>query len=452
MGGRRRASTHSVPEPAQVRIERVGAEGDGIARLADGSTVYVPFALPDEVVRVVPERRRGKGWATSHDALIEASTDRVGASCAFFGTCGGCALQHWSSEPYLRWKEGLLRSALERAGFVGVGISPIRAITPLSRRRIDLGLRRTAGSMAVGFHCRRGGVVDLRGDTCAVMVPRLAALIEPLRDVLGRLSGLRREGEAEITWLETGADVVLRTDGELVLSDRTRLARFSYEAGLVRLCWARGDAMPELVCGLGDAVVRFAGVAVPVPPGGFLQASAEGEEAIIETVLAGLPEGVRANTIIGELFAGCGTLTFPLAQHARVRAWEGDGEAVSAMLSGARRAGLASRVQVVQRDLARRPVEAAILRGFPVVVLDPPFAGALAQIGAIAEARVQRVIYVSCNPAVLSRDAAVLQRAGYRVVAATPIDQFVWSARLESVVVFDHAGRATRGCERADCS
>lgn len=96
-------------------------------------------------------------------------------------------------------------------------------------------------------------------------------------------------GGAAITWFEAGADVVLRTDGPLSLDDRTRLERFSRETGLVRLCWARGGAAPELVWGLGDAVVWFAGAAVPVPPGAFLQASAEGEEAIVEAVLAGLP-------------------------------------------------------------------------------------------------------------------------------------------------------------------
>lgn len=168
------------------------------------------------------------------------------------------------------------------------------------------------------------------------------------------------------------------------------------------------------------------------PPGAFLQASAAGEAAIRAAVLAGLPARLPRRARIVELHAGIGSLTAALARHARVLAVDGDADAVAAL----RRAAGGMRVETLCRDLTRQPMQPAELAGAAAVVLDPPHAGAAAQMPALAAAGVARVIYVSCNPATLARDAAVLRGAGYRLLAATPVDQFVWSARLESVCVF----------------
>jgi 23S rRNA (uracil1939-C5)-methyltransferase len=164
----------------------------------------------------------------------------------------------------------------------------------------------------------------------------------------------------------------------------------------------------------------------------FLQASASGEAAIIAAVLDALPVKGR----IAELFAGCGTITFALARRTRVAAWEGDAASASALRSAANHAGLAGSVTVTQRDLTRQPLQTKEFSGFAAVVLDPPFAGAAVQVSQIAAAKVPVVVYVGCNPTTLGRDAKLLSQAGYRLAAATPIDQFLWSARLESVCVF----------------
>jgi len=157
-------------------------------------------------------------------------------------------------------------------------------------------------------------------------------------------------------------------------------------------------------------------------------------------VLAGLPETLPARARITELYAGCGTLTFALARRAKVQAWDGDPAALAALVAAARQAGLAGRIEARPRDLARQPLGAAELAGSAAVVLDPPHAGAAAQMAGIAAARVPRVLYVSCNPAALSRDARPLAAAGYRAARVTLIDQFLWSARVESVSVFSAGG------------
>jgi 23S rRNA (uracil1939-C5)-methyltransferase len=185
---------------------------------------------------------------------------------------------------------------------------------------------------------------------------------------------------------------------------------------------------------IGAVSITFAGAGVAPPPGAFLQASPAGEAAIVAAVLAGLPERLPPRAAIADLFAGNGTLTFPLAARARVTAFEGVAESVAALAAAAGKAG--ARVKAVRRDLDRQPLAAKELHEFAIVVLDPPYAGAAAQVPLLARSGIARIVYVSCNPAALTRDAQVLAKAGYRVATATPVDQFLWSPHLESVVVF----------------
>jgi 23S rRNA (uracil1939-C5)-methyltransferase len=386
-------------------------------------------------VQAAPLARRGDGWAGVAEIIVSTSEERTQPPCPHFGACGGCALQHWQTEHYLAWKARLLDQALRRAGFDPV-LAPIAASPPHARRRMDLAIRRQGSRVILGLHAPRGAdIVDLQ--SCTVLHPTLIALVAPLRDLLRSLSLLLREGSAIINLLDASPDLLLRTDAEPDATDRTKLAAFAAAHGMPRISWAKGGETPETLCLLRPPVVNLSGIAVQPPPGAFLQASLSGEEAIIDAVLAALPEKLPAKARVAELYAGTGTLTFALAQRLRVAAFEGDKLAFGALLATVKSNGLAGRIEAHYRDLVRQPLSSKELAGFTAVVLDPPHAGAAAQIARIAAARVPRIVYVSCNPASLSRDARVLRDTDYRLLAATPIDQFLWSARLESVVVFD---------------
>jgi 23S rRNA (uracil1939-C5)-methyltransferase len=336
-----------------------------------------------------------------------------------------------SDDAYIAHKCDQLATALRHAGFADIPMPQPARTGPGERRRMDLAARRTHSSVVLGLHQQRSTVVvDLT--TCLVLHPALVALLRPLRALLARLRALRREGSVIANLLGSGPDVLLRTDAPLHVADRIAISEFARDQDLPRIAWAHGNAEPEPIAILRPPTTLLSGVAVSPPPGAFLQASAAGEAAIISAVLAALPAKGR----IAELFAGCGSISFALARHARAAAWEGDAAAASALRAAVNQAGLAGRIEVTARDLARQPLQANELCGFAAVVLDPPFAGAAPQIAQIAAARTPVVVYVSCNPATLSRDARVLRRAGYRLMGATPIDQFLWSARLESVSVF----------------
>ncbi len=409
-----------------LEITGIGAAGDGIARLADGSTCFVPLALPGETVRATVQDNRA-----NLEAVLTASADRVTPPCPHFAECGACALQHWADAPYAAWKSAKLAEALSRAGYTDIALQPM-VRTPLhGRRRADLALRRTPAGLALGFHAR-GSQQVVALDACAVLDPRLVALFAPLRDVLRRINAVQKEASAVLNLLDSGPDLLLRTDGPLDQHGRTALAAFAQAHGLPRIAWARGNAEPELAAQLGSVHITLSGVRVQPAPGAFLQASPAGEAGIIAAVLAALPRKLGPKARIAELYAGLGTLSFPLSQRARVSAYEASPEAVLALQAAAG----GHRIQAERRDLDRRPLLPLDLKPFQVVVLDPPFAGAAEQVAQLARAKVPCVIYVSCNPAALGRDAAVLRQAGYRLAAATPIDQFPFSPHLEAVVAF----------------
>ena len=398
--------------------------------------MFLPFTLPGETVRAHLTGSRGGALTAAADAIDTPSPDRVPTACGHFGACGGCALQHWAAGPYRAWKADRLREALTRAGFADPHVAATVAVAPGARVRMDLALRRLGGQLRLGLHrARAAEVIDLA--ECPVLHPDLVALLPGLRALVGGLAALRREGAAVANRLDRGIDLLLRTDAALTLADRRRLAAFAAAAGLVRLSWAQGDAGPEPVAARLPPELTLAGVTVRPAPGAFLQAAATG--AIQDAVRAAFPEPLPRRARIVELYAGVGTLSFALAPLAPVAAFESDLAAVAALRQAAAAAGLAGRIRAEARDLTRRPLSPAELQA-EAVVLDPPEAGAAAQLPALAAARPRLVVYVSCNPATLARDASVLAGAGYHVAAATPIDQFLWSARVESVTVFRRDG------------
>lgn len=349
--------------------------------------------------------------------------------CAHFGACGGCAF----ADRHAVGKAALLQGALARAGYPDAVLSPLVEVPLYSRRRVDLAATRKGSDITLGLHRSRGAeVVDIV--ECALLRPEILVLLAPLRVLLRSLLAFRREGAVVINLLDNGPDILFRLDAAFEVPDRKRITEFATAHGVPRISIAVGQDDPETAVLLRPPVLRFAGVAVTPPPGGFLQASVEGEAAIVQAVLAGLPKFTNKSRIV-ELFSGAGTLSFPLTQHARVEAYEGDTAACAAAETALRGASLAGRLTVTRRDLHRRPLQPADMAKAAAVVLDPPYAGTSGQMRFIVTADVKRVIYVSCNPEALGHDLIPLRQAGYKLLSATPIDQFPHTANLESVVV-----------------
>ena len=422
----------------EVLIERMGAGGDGIAP----GPIYVPQGLPGERLHVEINGKRGDGALATIHEILNPSLDRIAPACAhFLEGCGGCALQHWAPTPQAAWKRERLRVALARGGFAEAPVAETITTPPGARRRADFAIRRGTDGLRLGFHAASSAaILDIA--TCPVLHPRLVAVLKPLRDLLPRLPALKRDGSAVLNLLDTGPDLLLRTDGTLDAAGRALLAGFAAAHGLPRIAWARGNGVPEIAAQLGPVAITLSGVAVTPAPGAFLQASPEGEQAIITAMLAGLPAKLAGRGRIADLHAGFGTLSLALARRGRVTAFESDSAAVAALANAAAKAGLP--LAATRRDLVRQPLTVAELAPFAAVVLDPPFAGAEEQAGLLARSAVPAVIYVSCNPQALARDLRFFADQGWRVDAATPIDQFLWSGQLEAVVTLSRPSKSKR--------
>ena len=368
--------------------------------------------------------------------------ERVSPPCRLFGRCGGCTLQRMSQGAIARLKSRLVQEALVAAGFALPAETGFTACPPASRRRMDVGLRRTSSGVIVGLHAADGALVDL--SECHVLDPSLFGLIGRLRAMLLRLGCLGTAGSAIANLLDSGPDLLLATDRAPDSADRIRLARFAEDAAIPRIAWrsVRDGGVAETICALAPVRHALSGAQVSPPPGAFLQASREGERAIVGSVLAGLAESLPSHARVIELYAGCGTLSFALAARGwKIRAVEGDGPSFDCL-----RAGVADgmRLRTERRDLVRQPLLSSEFAGASAIVLDPPFAGAGPQMSEIALAGVRRVVLVSCNPRALAKESRLLGEAGYTLERLDVIDQFVWSRGVESVAVFvrDRRGQA----------
>src|SRR5262249_54166191 len=289
---------------------------------------------------------------------------------------------------------------------------------------------RAERSSRVGFPARASHrVVDATG--CLVLAPSLMALLPPLRAALPAVLAAGERVDIMATDVDAGIDLVLSGRRGLDLAQREVLAALAPESPLGRITWLSRDA-PDPIAAHRPARATFGGVAVDLPPGAFLQPTAAGEAALVTAVTEALGRCAQ----VADLYAGCGTFTFPLARTARVHAVEGDGAAVAALIAAARRADLTQSVTAAQPDLPRGPLTADELARFEGVVFDPPRAGAKTQAEMLARSKIGTVVAVSCDPATFARDARILVDGGYRLLSVTPVDQFIWSPHLELVAVF----------------
>ncbi len=416
----------SRPE-IEVTIATLGAQGDGVAETPQGS-VYVPQAVPGDRLIIALDNRRGEILRRLDDG-----PGRVEPPCPHFGACGGCTVQHLDDPTYVRWKQDLVAVALRRRGLDPTVVGPLRRTATAGRRRVELAAHATAAGLRLGYFQRRSNrLLDL--DDCLVMRPALRRLLAPLRSLMAAVLPPKSEARLLLTETRNGFDLLLTTSQDFSVDARMALAEFAAANRIARIAWrARPDAEPEPLAVLETPRIAFAGVAVALPAGAFLQASAEAEQIMVALAR----QAVAGAKTIADLFAGCGAFALPLAaQGGHVHAVDHAADAIASLKAAAGAAGLGGRLTGESRDLFRRPIQARQLAGYDAVLFDPPRAGAAAQVAQIAAAAVPLVLAISCNPASFASDAQTLVQAGYRLEWVVPIDQFVYSHHVELVALF----------------
>ena len=411
-----------VGPPIEVVIESMGGEGDGMAP----GPIFAPFTLPGERVRV-----SGSGERRDLEAVLEASPARIEPACPHFGTCGGCALQHWDHTPYLAWKVERLRATLARER-IETEFLPAFAAEPGTRRRLALHARQGRKDQArLGFKLRKTwDLVDIRA--CPIADPRLVAGLEGMRRMAVPLFEHPKSAPTlHVTVTDAGLDIditgVEQKSGGLSADARMRIAEGAEAAGFARVTLDSEAAYMSR-----QPTVRLGAATVALPAGAFLQATPAAEAAMAALVT----EACAGADRIADLYCGVGTFTFHLATVAPVYAADSAAPAIRALSSAVSTAPGLKGITAEARDLVRRPFLAEDLRKFDTVVFDPPRAGAFEQTAEIARSKVSRAIAVSCNPATFARDARVLIDAGFSLDRLMPVDQFLWSPHIELVGIF----------------
>lgn len=390
-------------------ITTLGQRGEGIAEV-EGRRIYVPFALPGEEVEVTVEGDRG-----TLGSVLAPSPARAEPLCRYFGTCGGCALQHMAPAAYAEFKRGLVVTALNHAG-IEAPIAPLVEAHGTGRRRATLHARRSgAGYMQARSH----NLLDI--ECCPILLPALRQEAPRLARLLHAVAG---DCDVAFSATATGLDVGVVTPKRLKpeklvpLAQQMRLARISLNG--------------ELVLQTQAPAVRMGKAMVELPIGSFLQATEAAEEALAGLVIAAL-KGAKN---VADLFCGVGPFALRIAETAKVFAVDSDKPAIAALQKAVKHTQGLKPVAATARDLFRNPLAPVELGSYDAIVFDPPRAGAEAQAREIARSKVETVIAVSCAPNTFARDAAILSAAGYRLESVTPVDQFAFSTHVEVVGVF----------------
>jgi 23S rRNA (uracil1939-C5)-methyltransferase len=382
-------------------IVRIAAKGDGVA----ASGKHIVGAVTGD-------------WLDD-SGVLHAGPHRQTPPCRHFPECGGCQLQHVDDAAYAGFCGDRVRFALKQHD-IESEVRPALLSPPRSRRRTTLRFVRAGGRVLLGFNASRSNrIIDIL--ECHILRPELFALLAPLRGLIGRLGG--KAGEVQLTLADQGADVMLKGVRAEGLEAAEAVPAFAETHCLARLSIDEGYGAepryePQRV------TVTLGGRPVPLPVGAFLQATGEGEAALVAAVREAVGEAQRPL----DLFAGLGT--FALALAGRVTAAEASRDAVLALKQAD------PEMDAQHRDLYRRPFDAKELAAFDAVVLDPPRSGAEEQVRTLAASALPRIAYVSCNPATFARDAAILTGSGYRLEWVQPVGQFLWSTHVELAAAF----------------
>ena len=406
----------------RLAIDRIAPRGDGVSDTPQGP-VYVPYTLPGETVTVEPSP--GHPDRRQLVEVDQASPDRVAPISPFFGSCGGCALQHWALPKQQEWKRQRVIEALTQAG-IQADVAATLDAHGEGRRRIVLHARRRSHDvLEVGFAAARSHqIVPI--DHCPILAPSMAGAIEAAWAIAGAIKS-GKPLDIQITASNTGLDIDVRGSGPIGAAESTALAAVAEKYRLARI-----TRHGELVAQRAQPAVSMGRAAVPLPAGSFLQATAAGEETLAGLVV---DHATGAKTV-ADLFCGAGPFALRLAERARVTAADSDADAVAALKKAVTGTNGLKPISAEVRDLFRRPVAATELKGFDAVVFDPPRQGAQAQARELAKSVVPVVIAVSCNAETFARDARILIDRGYSLETVTPVDQFRYSAHVEIVARF----------------
>lgn len=426
----------------EADIVDLAHDGRGVARL-DGKAVFIDGALPSEHVRLRIHKRRRHMDEAGLVEVLAASPDRVVPRCAHFGVCGGCSLQHLSPSAQLAAKQRQLLENLQRIG----NVQPVRVLEPLRgpewayRRRARLGIKyvHKKGRVLAGFREReKPYIADVR--RCEILLSQLAQLPEELAALAETLDIREKLPQVEVAAGDDATALVFRVLEPPGAADLQKIAAFGERRGLQIFLQPGGlnsvrpvrDDYPPLTYSVDEGSVT-----IEFGPVDFIQVNREINASMVGAAVAHLQPG--AEDAVLDLFCGLGNFTLPLARRARrVVGVEGDAALVAKARANAVRNSLGNVEFAVENLFEPKSFGAWANDRYDLVMLDPPRAGAAELMGRMGDWRPRRVVYISCHPGSLARDAGILvETLGFTLSAAGVMDMFPHTTHVESIAVFE---------------
>lgn len=412
----------------ETTISKIGTQGDGVGEY-QGSLVIVPKTAAGDKITCKVKYTTGGRIHADLTHIVESSSSRVKAPCEYYTSCGGCGLQHINADTYKSYKLDLLTSAMNYSGFPLPSDIGWKSVGEQSRRRAFIRFDKNG---KLGFYEHQShNVIDIK--KCLILDAEIEALLVPLKSLSKNL-GMAIEGWM-ITNTDTGIDLQLHTEEKKVRNEFAIievLCRFAKENKISRISWKRGSVITPAIT-LNVPALMIGGMEISLPDEYFLQASKEGQAALLMAVTDNVPAGAK----VLDLYSGVGVYSFAIADKVKhVSAYEISQNMIDAMESNIAHHNLTLTIDANCRDIDKYPLGQEELGKFDTVIINPPRTGALRQITAIAAAKVPLVIMVSCNSQTFARDAKILHEGGYSLRTVDAIDQFYYSHHLEQVGVF----------------
>ncbi|MBI0408450.1 MAG: 23S rRNA (uracil(1939)-C(5))-methyltransferase RlmD [Nitrosomonadaceae bacterium] len=429
-----------------VIVESLDQEGRGVAH-SEGKVIFIEGALPGELVTYSPYRKKPSFELAQVNKVLKTGSLRVNPRCNYFGICGGCSLQHMDDRAQVAAKQRVLESDLKHIGKVEseIILPAVYGSAWGYRYRARMSVRYVAkkGGVLVGFHEKRSSfVADMQ--SCEVMPPRISALIGPLRELIGSISLRERLPQVEVSLGEAVDVLVLRIMDPLTDQDKSLLKAFADTHTVQFFLQTKGPETAYPFYPIGSPELNYTlpefGIVMPFHPTEFTQVNPAMNRILVRRALSLL--GPLKGDRIADLFCGLGNFTLPIARSgARVMGYEGSSNMVRRAGENAERNQLSGNTNFSEKNLFE--IDAAWLQGegvFNKLLLDPPRDGAFAVVNSLGEgdSAPTRIVYVSCNPATLSRDAGVLVHAkGYQLKAVGVVNMFPHTSHIESIALFE---------------
>tara|TARA_B100000900_G_scaffold147697_1_gene125255 strand:+ start:425 stop:1759 length:1335 start_codon:yes stop_codon:yes gene_type:complete len=426
-----------------LTIKHIGSRGEGVSKLTtdinyrkSDYTFFIPFTLPDEEVVVRPIFSTSEGIRANLVEIKSPSPKRIDPKCQHFFKCGGCLLQHWNFEDYSCWKVNKISLPILKISPT-TNIKPIKTSSIRSRRHVKLKAKKNKSNTIIGFHEYRSKFIT-KIEKCIIINLELENFIHVLEKPLHQLLGVGDEIDIHVNLLDNGVDLLINGIDKIEYHELNTFIETISTSTIIRFHRRLKDNTHELlfIRDLSSLSNKsFLSTTFP-PPGGFLQATLEGENAILESVMQGLNENKKTK-LICELFCGSGTITLPLLKNNyQIHAFELDNESLKAVDITSRKEGLGNRVITKVRDLKKFPLTPDELTKYDAIIVDPPRSGANLQFSNIARSNVPIIISISCNVNTFARDSKILIESNYELKWVQPIDQFLFSAHVELVAIF----------------